>query len=315
MHRLILLSMAYLSTLLIAFDFVLPDAGYPAAGYSGLSVVRITPAGTDVPTGRQIVFEFNRAVVPVGRMERDAAEVPITISPEVDCQWRRLNNRALACWLDETDALKPATRYDIVVNPGIKTEDGATLAEPMVHWFITERPKVRYAWFRTWKAPGMPFIRLTFNQPVSRESVGKHVFMMTDDPNGQRIGLKVEPDPDDQQTPLILPLAGEKITLAPDPDSSTQTTVIKPEKSPADRRTTARRIWLISPKVEITPDTQVALKVAPGLVSSSGPERGVENRVLVAFHTFPEFGFEGIECTDNTNKKITIGTAEKELRI
>ncbi len=248
-------------------------------------------------------------------MERDAAEVPITISPEVDCQWRWLNTRALACRLDENDALKPATRYDIVVKPGIRTEDGATLAEPVVHRFITERPKVRHAWFKTWKAPGVPFIRLTFNQPVSGESVEKHVFMMTDDPNEQRIGLKVEPDPDDKQPPLILPLPGEKITLVPGPDPSAETSGIEPEKSPADHRTTARRIWLISPKVEIAPDTQVTLKVAPGLVSFSGPERGVENRVLVVFDTFPEFAFEGIECSDNQNKKITMGAAEAGLEI
>jgi len=139
--------------------------------------------------------------------------------------------------------------------------------------------------------------------------------MMTEDPNEQRIGLKVEPDPDDKQTPLILPLPGEKITLVPDPDPSAETSGIEPEKLTADHRTTARRIWLISPMVEIAPDTQVTLKVAPGLVSFSGSERGVENRVLVVFHTFPEFAFEGIECTDNTNKKITIGTAEEELGI
>ena len=141
-------------------------------------------------------------------MERDAAEVPITISPETDCRWRWLNTRALACEFDESAALKPATRYDIAVNPGIQAEDGATLAKSMAHSFITERPKVRHAWFRTWKAPGMPVIRLTFNQPVFGESVAKHVFMMSDDPNEQRMRLNVEPDPDDQQTPFILPLAG-----------------------------------------------------------------------------------------------------------
>jgi hypothetical protein len=202
MHRLRLLSTTFLTALLISFNFVMPDAVDSDAGLPGLNVVRITPAGMDVPTGRQIVFEFNRAVVPVGRMERNAAEIPITISPGLDCQWRWLNTRVLACRLDESDALIPATRYDLVVDPGIKTEDGVTLAAPVVHWFITERPKVRHAWFRTWKAPGMPFIRLTFNQPVSEESVEKHVFMMTDAPNKQQIGLKVEPDPDDKQTPF-----------------------------------------------------------------------------------------------------------------
>ena len=177
MRRLCLLPTAYLTVLLILFNFVLPDAVNSATGPPGLNVVRITPAGKDVPPARQIVFEFNQAMVPVGRMERDAAEVPITIAPETDCQWRWLNTRALACQLDETTALKPATRYDIVISPDIQAEDGATLTESVAHSFVTERPKVRHARFKTWKAPGMPFIRLTFNQPVFRESVEKHVFM------------------------------------------------------------------------------------------------------------------------------------------
>ncbi len=310
MHRLCLLSIAYLSAVLILFNFIPPDAVNSDAGPPGLKVVRITPSGTDVPPARQIVFEFNRAVVPVGRMERDAAEVPITISPETDCQWRWLNTRVLACQLDETAALKPATRYDIVVNPGIKTEDDATLAEPLGHRFITERPKVRHAWFRTWKAPGMPFIRLTFNQPVFWESVEKHVFMMLDGPNEQRIGLHVAPDPDDKQTPSILPLPGEKITLVPGAEPSADTSGIEHEKPPATHETTARRIWLISPVVEIAPDTKVALKVEPGLVSFRGSEQGVENRVLVAFHSFPEFAFEGVECVDRRNQRVTLRSVE-----
>ena len=46
-----------------------------------LKVTRITPSGADVPPGRQIVFEFNRPVVPLGRMERSASEIPISIEP------------------------------------------------------------------------------------------------------------------------------------------------------------------------------------------------------------------------------------------
>ena len=178
MRRLCLLPMAYLSFVLILFSFTILGTANSDAGPALLNIARITPTGADVPPGRQIVFQFNRAVVPVGRMERNASEVNVTISPETDCQWRWLDTRVLACRLDQADALKPATRYDIVVNPGIKAEDGATLTEPVRHSFVTERPGVRHAWFRTWKAPGMPVIRLTFNQAVSGQSVAKHLFMV-----------------------------------------------------------------------------------------------------------------------------------------
>ena len=247
MRRLCLLPMACLTTLLIVFNFGLPETVCADTRPPGLKVVHITPSGMDVPPGRQIVFEFDRAVVPLGRMERDAAEVPITISPETDCHWRWLNTRVLACQLGETAALKPATHYDIAVNPGIQTEDGATLAEPVAHRFVTERPKVRHTWFRTWKAPGMPCIRLTFNQPVSRESVEKHVFMMLDEPNAPRIRLQAAPDPDDRQAPFMLPLPSEKTALVPGADASADNSGTEQEEPSANRVTAARRIWLISP--------------------------------------------------------------------
>jgi alpha-2-macroglobulin len=298
----------YLITLLILFNAVIMDAPNSNAEPPGLNIVRITPAGTDVPAGRQIVLQFNRAVIPLGRMERDAAEIPISISPETDCRWRWLNTSALACQLDEAAALKPATRYDMVIAPGIESEDGATLSKTVKHSFVTERPTVRHAWFRTWRSPGMPVMRLTFNQPVSRRSVEKHIYMGVDDPNGQRLGLKAEPDPNDRQTPFILPLPGDKKYPLPGADSPVDNSGVEDEKLTANIEIAVRRIWLVSPVGELAPDTKVALKVEPGLVSVSGPEPGAENRVLTTIHSFPEFSFQGVECTDNRDEKITLRT-------
>jgi hypothetical protein len=101
-----------------------------------LGLLRITPEGNDVPAGRQIVFQFDRPVVPIGRMERDAAEIPIDVSPEVRCQWRWINSRALACQLDKANALQPATRYHITVRPGIKTDDGVAMHLNMPDPFV-----------------------------------------------------------------------------------------------------------------------------------------------------------------------------------
>jgi uncharacterized protein YfaS (alpha-2-macroglobulin family) len=285
---------------------------------AGLSIVRITPTGRDVPPGRQIVFQFNRAVVPVGRMERRASEIPITISPELHCQWRWLNTSALACQLDEKSALAPATRYDIVVNPGIKSEDGASLAKAVTHSFVTERPKVRHAWFKTWRAPGMPLIRMTFNQPVSRMSVAEHVFIAIESGKQRRFSLKVEADPDDREPPFILPLPGEKLSLIPGNNETSDQTGARQPSPATTTESEARRVWLVSPAHELPLDTQVQLMVEPGLVSSLGPEQGAENRVLVAFATFPEFAFQGVECRDNADKKITIaavaGWPEMQVR-
>lgn len=61
-----------------------------------LTLLRVTPAGEDVPLGTQIVFEFNRPVVPPGRMERQPEEIPIAIMPRLPCVWRWLNATTLA---------------------------------------------------------------------------------------------------------------------------------------------------------------------------------------------------------------------------
>ncbi len=162
----------------------------PALAAEPLTLVRITPAGEDVPPGRQIVFEFNRPVVPVGRMERSADEIPVRIEPKAACQWRWLNTTTLACQLDEQAALAPATRYRVSVQPGIKTQDGASLAAPVAHSFVTQRAKVANQWFKTWHAPGMPAIVTVFNQPVTGDSVAKSLYFQGAD--GKRVDAAVE---------------------------------------------------------------------------------------------------------------------------
>lgn len=296
-------------------------------GAQPLEILSITPSGDDVPAGRQVVFQFNRAVVPVGRMDRTSDEIPISIKPAVNGQWRWLNTSALACMMDEDSALSPATRYEIVVNPGIKAEDGATIKETVNHSFITERPEVVYTWFRTWRAPGMPVMRMTFNQPVSQISVENHLFIRLKGSTQDRIRVNAEPDPDDKTVPEILPLPGEKLALVTVPGSGSSSggllnsmaealgrvntygaTTVEQEQS-VDTQTTgteARRVWLIFPERELPGDASAELKVEPGLVSALGPEKGVEDRTLVEFNTFPEFAFMGIECTNNDDKTVFI---------
>jgi hypothetical protein len=102
-----------------------------------LKLLRVTPARKDVPLSAQIVFEFNRPVVPLGRMERQPEEIPIAIMPHLPCAWRWLNTTTLACELGERTPMARATRYTVLVQPGIQTEDGATLELPVTHTFLT----------------------------------------------------------------------------------------------------------------------------------------------------------------------------------
>ena len=297
-------SLIPLAILLISLTPLLASSVPANQSAEPLRLLRIKPDGNDVPAGRQIVFQFSRPVVPVGRMQRAASEIPIAITPPLNCQWRWLNTSALACQLGDKDALVPATRYKIRMEPGIKAQDGATIEQVVEHSFITERPKVRHAWFRTWKSPGMPYIRMTFNQPVSQQSVKRHVFMSLDEAGNKRVALNVAPDPRDKTTPFILPLPGEKQYLITGSSQSTEKQDEETEQKPGGIET--RRVWMVSPETELGLDQKITLRIEPGLVSFLGPEKGIEERVLVEFYTFPEFAFEGVECADNHDRKISL---------
>ncbi|MFO1242481.1 MAG: MG2 domain-containing protein [Rickettsiales bacterium] len=302
-------TLAFLSALFLG----LPSTAFAALDSAEnqekeLRILRITPEGLDVPAGRQIVLEFNRPVVPLGRMERASEEIPITITPPLKCEWRWLDTSSLSCNLGEKDMLAQATKYDLTINPGIRAEDGVTLAEAQHHSFITERPDVRYSWFKTWKSPGTPVIRVVFNQPVTKQSVDQHLYLTRSEKTDQRFSLVATPDPDDEEPPVYLPLPGEKMAMI--------NTDAKPRKSDdqvgSKNGIETRRVWLVSPANELPLDSAISMRIEPGLVSASGLEMGVGERETVQFFTFPEFKFIGVKCVTNRDKPVIIAPGQTQ---
>ena len=281
---------------------------------AALEIQRITPAGKDVRPARQMVFQFNRPVVPVGKMERDASEIPVTIMPALDCQWRWLNTSALACQLGEKNAMIPATRYRVLMRPGIEAEDGTTLSGPVTHEFVTERPEVKHYRFETWLAPGMPLIRVSFNQAVARDSVQRHLFL---NKNGQRIHVRaVAPTPSYRYTWVLQDRKGDLVPEA----------VLKLEYQKAEegeegaKRHPALKVgeqpdygsvWVLSPLTLLGEDERVQLRMEAGLKSEKGPERGIESRTVVEFDTFPPFEFLGVRCDDNAEQEVIFAPSAK----
>jgi alpha-2-macroglobulin len=241
-----------------------------------LEITRITPEGEDVPAGRQIVITFNRAVVPLGRMERSADEIPVTITPALECEWRWINSSSLACQLRDQTAMKSSTVYKLTVNPGIAAEDGATIAAPREHGFITQRADVRHSWFQTWRSPGTPVIRLTFNLPVTLASAEK--------------ALSFD--------------AGGKITKA-------RLSVPEHAHAPVEKNGVVyHRVLLAEPVKELPLDTSATLKLSPGLVSAEGDARAMTARDVTVFDTFPAFSFAGLRCTDNNDAEVNIAAGQ-----
>ncbi len=237
-------------------------AGAISAQPSQLEVMRIHPSGEQVPSGRQVVVHFNQPVVPLGRMARLSSEVPATITPDPGCEWRWLSTSSLACQLGESNALAYATKYLVEVQAGFTSATGAVLREGVAEHFETERPKVRYHRFETWRSPGIPRARITFNQPVDAASVAPAVRFET---------------------------AG----------GAARTWVLPPDDSAIGSGATEDgRTWWVEPVQPLDPGQEVRLTIHPGVRSLVGPLPGNEDRLLATFSTFPEPEFLGIDCRD-----------------
>lgn len=268
-------------------------AGVSAVGAAEpLEVTRVTPSGEDVPAGREVVFQFNRDVVPLGRMERRADEVPVTFDPPLSCQWRWLNRSALSCQLGEKAVLRSATRYTALMKPGIAAEDGATISSEKTFSFVTLRPKAEYANFIGWAGPGSPVLRVVFNQPVAKSSVEKALFLEEQAKAAVRHVLVAEPDTGDYMRPSYAIMPGEKTIL----DFGPRERVSSDDQEGVKNGEEARRIWIVKARKDLPVDADMVLKISPGIVSAEGLEVGTEDAVVSRFSTFPEFRPLGIRC-------------------
>jgi alpha-2-macroglobulin len=297
---------SFLSVFGLVFALLLTYPAFGAADSANvanqktLEILRITPEGDDVPAANQIVITFDRPVVPIGKMDRANSEIPIVFTPALQCEWRWINTSSLACNLPDKAPLQSATRYSLDINPGITSEDGATLAEVRHHSFLTERPNLLDSGFRLWKSSTLPVLRLSFNQPVDKDSVAQHVYLTVGEKGETRIALNVSPDPEDRVLPMIMPIPGEKAAVVFD-KNQTQKSNDNLQRV-AGRE--ARSVWLVEPSQELPQDAGIVLKVEPGLVSALGPEVGAVTNDVVIFDTFPVFEFLGVKCTDNANAEV-----------
>ena len=278
---------------------------------TSLKVLRVVPEGNQVPAPvRQIVVTFDRPVRALGDMSVPSAQSPVSVSPEIACQWHWLDPRSLACELNEARALVPATRYTVTVAPGIKAQDGAALENEYRWSFTTERPAITQYSFRTWRSAGMPVVRLVFNQPVTQDTV------QTDLHFGGQTTVVATPDQYDREVYYVLPLPGEPGAVVfpsgtPPVKSDDRTTV---GTNTAGQRIEARRVWLVSPPQELPGNATIQLKVTPGLRSYAGPLTGIERRTVVSFDTFPAFRFLGVRCLKGTTSTLIPATTPKDAQ-
>jgi len=266
-----------------------------------LRILRITPKGKDVVTAnRQIVFKFDQPVVAIGDMQRKADEIPISIQPEVQCEWLWLDTSSLSCQLNSETPLKAATKYSLSIEPGIKTIDGASMAVPYKHQFITQRPKLQWVRLHRWTEAARPQAILQFNQPVTRSSIVQKIQYLPANLAPIAIELRSQDNPVSephysQTTPNDNFKSLSRLNLGEEGQELSEELKQELEvRSQAHEQ--ARQRWVITPKVDLPADTDITLRVSAGVKSISGQQLGVGADAAHTFTSLPEFKYLGVEC-------------------
>lgn len=148
------------------------------AGDSSLFVQRMVPEGKGIRQADKIVFEFNRPVVALGEMERDADQVPIEIKPRLNCRWRWLNQTSLACILGEKDRLAAAELYKVRVKPEFRALSGEEMEKGQSFVLETVRPEINVSRtrFMDFITPERPRWRVVFDTDTQMKSVRSNMF-------------------------------------------------------------------------------------------------------------------------------------------
>jgi uncharacterized protein YfaS (alpha-2-macroglobulin family) len=272
-------SLLYVALLFTSFVLAQAQDAKPSGPSAATLLVGMTPEGDDVEPPSQIVFQFSRPVVPLGRMERGGQEIAISITPKLACEWRWINTSSLSCNLGQKTLPQVATTYRVEIPKTFDLSRGEVLSEAQSRTFTTRRPRVTESWFKTWNAPGLPSIAIATNQQVSADALTETLLLE----DAQKVSYE---------------FTVAEMTPAPEDELS--------EDEIAEQR---GQRWIITPKKELPLDSAIALNIQPGLRPHVGSERGIENRTIVKFSTFPEFSFLGVSCMDIKGNPILLPVA------
>lgn len=276
-----------------------------AAPISALQLLSITPTGTDVPPGQEIVLQFDRPMVALGNLARSSKTLPVRITPALNCEWRWLNDDELACRLPGQQRLRPATRYVIHVEAGFTALDGTHLQKPVAVTFTTERPKAVWAYFRSWRSPVTPVYLMHFNLPVTAAALANHLWFAAH-PGPGSVRARVQPYTRERAGPLLLPVPGVPGAMVfiehPEP--------VKP-KDAGKPEYAARKTWLVEPSRPLAPAAEYQLALVHGLTTPLGPLPGSggvpsENAADIEVDTYGPFRLEGVACKSADGSDLLI---------
>jgi uncharacterized protein YfaS (alpha-2-macroglobulin family) len=239
------------------------------------TLLRITPAGKDVLPPKEIMFQFRDNVIALGKMDRNASDINIEITPPLPCQWRWIDRSSLACRLSDEIHMKSATQYEINIKKNISISDKIFIPKKITHTFSTMSPKVRYITYEMWMAPDVPYLHVYFNMPVTKASVKENLLFLV------------------HKTQQI-PIAIIKKEIIDDINQSTTTYRIDDTN-----QTAMQQEWIIAPKDSLGLDTDALLVLKNGPISSFATPNSNKESIIKKIHTYPKFEFLGLKCSKN----------------
>lgn len=233
-------------------------AGTPEDGSgSGFRVVSISPSGAvDDRRVTQIRVTFSEPIIPPEGARDPDFQPPVTIEPNLPCEWRMAGGRRLACDMPQ-GLLRPATRYRVRVSDAFQSVSGSRLESTVAASFTTRRPEITQLDRAEDRStdPGQPVVSIRTNLPVRRDTLTEHLEFVLED------GSHVDAD-----------------VLAQD-----------------NRGDAGNMAWDVMPRQALPGGNSVSLRVAAGLESVHGPLRG-EPRELATIGISDGFRFLGLSC-------------------
>ncbi len=264
-----------------------------------LDLIRVIPAGEDVPTSnRQIVFKFNQPMVAIGQMQVRSSQVPISIKPQVECEWRWIETSSLACQLKRDAPLKKATNYTVSVATSMAALSGAQLGERYNHTFTTQRPKVSRVHLEEWSDESKPIVRVVFDQPVTRSSVLNSLKLVATDKNYESSIVLPENWNSwrDQMHALFEVNRGFEFLKQLSHNMDERLSLVE-QKRRSEAAQEARTVWRIKPAIGLPEDASIHISLTSGLLGIDGDLDAKINSSVHRFRSLPKLMFLGVHCT------------------
>ncbi len=167
-----------------------------------LEVLRFQPEGA-VDLAPFISVTFNQPMIALGTVDQvEAADVPITITPEMPGRWIWLGTRTARFEYEvgAIDRIPAATNYVVEIGEATTSANGAELDEPVRFEFSTPTVQVRDVVPMHNSLPTEPIFFIEFDQRVDPQAVLEVITLTA---NGERVDVRLANDEEIAEDPAI----------------------------------------------------------------------------------------------------------------